>query len=492
MKVLLYPICHVTPHFETELEIAQTHLEKGDTVFFLVCKGELQTCLSNPEHIKSICIKCNSTINKGIQLLKNKNVTILDYPKIKIDYSKIPCNFLDIEELKKYTIDDSIEIGLNAASSLISLYNMEHKLNTKDFKNEIYVELCTAFYLYKIFDTYIFQKIKPDLIYIFNGRSTTSGPIVSLCKRINQPFFVHERGGQMGKYYLANNSTPHDISYAQKEIENLWIEGENSKYETGSRFYIDRRNRIVQGWYSFTKNQEKNSLPESFSKNRKNIAIFNSSIGEYAAVKGWENAIYIFGSEIDALKSILTFFKKNDSKIHFYLRVHPNLKGCNNSQTNDIYSLEKEFKNIEIIKPESNIDTYTLLENADIILVWGSTVGIEAVFWGKPVIQLGLSFYNNLNAVYIPESFDQLVEMINSDLKPKNTLGAIKYGYWELTRGTNYKYFSQENIYEGKFLNTRIQSSKLKYYFYLFFEIWTWKDIKRILRKIFLKRVGTS
>lgn len=489
MKVLFYPICFKTPHFETELELAQDHLIKGDTVFFLVCKGELQTCLMNPEHNKSICVKCNLTIKKGIKLLKNEKVKIIDYPKFKIDYSTIPHEFSDIEELKKYSIDDSIQIGLNAASSLISLFNMEHKLNTIEIKDIIYRELCTCYYLYNIFKTHIIQNIKPDIIYVFNGRLSTSGPIVSLCKKNNQPFIVHERAGQLGKYYLINNSIPHDVNYVQKEIENLWNDGDESKYETGSRFYEDRRNRVLQGWYSFTKNQERQSLPESFSKKRKNIAIFNSSIAEYASVKHWEKPIYVFESEIEALKSILSSFEKNESKIHFYLRVHPNLKNCSNSQTKDLYNLENEFKNIEIIKPESFIDTYALLENADIILVLGSTVGIEAAFWGKPVIQLGLSFYDKLDAVYIPESFEQLVEMLNSELEPKDKLGAIKYGYWELTRGKHYKYFNQENIYEGKFLNTRINNSKFKYYFYMFFKIWTLKDMNRIMKKIFSKNV---
>ena len=490
MKVLFFPTCHVTPHLETELEIAQTHLEKGDSVVFLVCKGELQTCLNNPEHLKSICIKCNSTVNYGLKLLGGKNVTRLDYPKLNIDYSTIPQEFEDIVELKEYKIDETIEIGLGAASSLISLNNREHKLNTKEFKYKIYRELCSSYYLYKTFVLSIIPEIKPDVLYIFNGRFSTSWPIVSLCKKINLSFFTHDRGGKMGKFLLVKNTILHDFSYFNDEIEKVWTEGDDSKYNTGSSFYLERRNRIVQGWYSFTKSQIKNSLPESFSKNRKNIAIFNSTIEEYAAVKGWEKFLYIYDNEIDAIKSILTLFKNDDNK-HFYLRVHPNLKGFNNTQTNDLHNLGKEFNNIEIIEPESPVDTYALLENSDIIIVLGSTVGIEAAYWGKPVIQLGLSLYNHLNSVYITRSIDQLEDLINSDLKPKDTLGAIKYGYWELTRGVQYKYFIQENIFEGKFLNKRIRPSIFKYLFFEILEIRSLTDIKKIIRKRFPKMVKT-
>jgi len=81
--------------------------------------------------------------------------------------------------------------------------------------------------------------------------------------------------------------------------------------------------------------------------------------------------------------------------------------------------------------------------------------------------------------------------LINSDLKPKDTLGAIKYGYWELTRGVQYKYFIQENIFEGKFLNKRIRPSIFKYLFFEILEIRSLTDIKKIIRKRFPKMVKT-
>lgn len=487
MEVLFFPTCHVTPHFETELEIAKIRLDQGDSVKFLVCNGELRTCLNNPEHLKSICIKCNSTIRNGLKLLESPNLRIINYPKNSIDYSKIPEEFNDIEELKKFKIDDSIEIGLGAASSLISHYNREHKLDTRQYKSEVYRELCTSYFLYMSFISYIIPEIKPDLLYIFNGRFSTSWPIVSLCKKTGLAFYTHERGGKMGNYMLVNNTIPHDYNWTMDDMEKVWNGGNVLKYEIGASFYSERRNRVVQAWYSFTTEQKMNSLPETFSKERKNIAIFNTTIEEYAAVKGWEKFIYLYDNEIDALKSVLNRFK-DDSHKQFYLRVHPNLKGYYNTQTSDLFKLDKEFSNVDIIKPESQVDTYALMEESDIIIVMGSTVGIEASYAGKPVIQLALSPYNHLDSVYIPRSVNQFFEMIDSDLKPKDTLGAIKYGYWELSRGIKFKYFVQEGIFKGKFLNKRIRPDTLKYLFYDILEIRSLTDIKKLIRRRFPKK----
>ncbi|MGE5457369.1 MAG: hypothetical protein ACM3RX_03350, partial [Methanococcaceae archaeon] len=417
-------------------------------------------------------------------LLSKEKLTILSYPDFIPDYSIIPSEFSKIEDLKQFKVDDTIEIGLSAASSLISQINKEHNLDTRKYKYEINRELKSSYYLYNTFSKYILPAIKPDIVYIFNGRFSTSWPLVSLCKKTNLTFFTHDRAGQMGKYILVKNTIPHDFDYFIEEMDKSWNDGNAENIQIGSKFFIERRNRITQGWYSYTTHQKYNALPKSFSKFKKNITIFNSTIEEYAAVKGWERFLYIFDSEIVAVRSILTYFREDKSK-QFYLRVHPNLKGFVNTQTSEIRLVSKEFDNIEVIHPESEIDTYALIDNSDIIIVLGSTVGIESVFWKKPVIQLALSPYNHLDAVYIPDSAEQLYHMIESDLQPKEQLGAIKYGYWEKTRGERFRFFVQENIFAGKFLNKKIQHSVFKFLFYRIIEIRSLSEVKRVILRYF-------
>jgi len=466
MRVFFYPIYHLTPHFETELELIQNHLIKGDEVVVMVCKSNLKTCFANPYHKIGLCLICRSTIKNGLNMIKHDNLKTINYPNIKIDYSQLPSQFSDIEELKKFE-HDNISLGLASASSLISRNNREHKLDTIVFKNESLTEIKNSFYLSEIFSKYVIPILKPDLVYVFNGRISTTAPIVDVCKNYQIDFITHERGGQIGRYWIIKNTIPHDINNVYREIEKLWestpiIERE----EWGNKFFNDRRNRIEQGWYSFTKEQKKELLPHRFSDGKKNIVFFNSTIEEFAAVKGWEKPLFLFSDEIDALKSICNYFKEDTSK-QFYLRVHPNLKGFDNSQVRDIMKLTLELPNLEIILPESPIDTYSLLDKSDLIITFGSTVGIESVYWGKPSIQLGMSFYNNLNAVYIPKTKDELFNLLNEDLAPKPKELALRYGLWELMHGEKFIFFNQTSLTSGTFKGKKIQFSiwaKLGYY----------------------------
>jgi hypothetical protein len=458
MKVVFYPIYCSTPHFETELELMKDHLESDDDVFTFVCNGELKTCFFNPYHERILCQYCRSRVKRGLALLNHKNHKICKYPKINIDYSNIPDIFPNIDSLKQFSLQ-GISVGLAAASSLISRNNREHRLDTITFSSETNREIKNSYYLSQIFDRYIIPEIKPDLVYIFNGRISITAPVVDVCKKNNIRFNTHERGGQINSYWLIKDTIPHDVENVYREIEEVSGKLTNTEFNNiGSKFYIDRRNRVEQGWFSFTTAQRSNLLPQSLSESRTNIMIFNSTIEEFAAVKGWEKPLFLFEDEIDALSTILDHYKDDRSKM-FYLRVHPNLKGFNNTQTRQLKELSEKFRNIELIAPESPIDSYSLLDKSDKVLTFGSTIGIEATYWNKPSIQLGMAFYNKTGSVYIPKTKEELYEMLDSNLAPLDRNGAYKYGIWELSRGIVFKYFKQTSLISGTFEGKKIESS---------------------------------
>ena len=83
----------------------------------------------------------------------------------------------------------------------------------------------------------------------------------------------------------------------------------------------------------------------------------------------------------------------------FYLRVHPHMKELpsSTSQLVDIQALSSRYSNVCVIWPEENIDTYALIDACEKILTFGSTVGIEATYWGKPSILADYAKFENFN-----------------------------------------------------------------------------------------------
>lgn len=452
MKVLFYSSYHVTPHIETELEIAQKLKEEGHDLYFLQCKGELGACFANPEHDYLGCKICISRVSNAYDRLQIPQKNRLTFPAVTPDLSSIPYHHLkDMEELKKLTYK-GWDIGMALASSIVS-YTRDHHPDLHTYKWYIEAGIKTAVLVYEA-TSRILDDLRPDVVYLFNGRFVEVRPLMRACEERDIIYFTHERGSTLHKYMLREREIPHSIEFAKTEIVELWGEGGKEKEDIGSKFYTDRRNRVIQNWHSFTAEQQLKKLPANFDNSRENIVIFNSSIDEYEGVAGFENPFYTDDNE--GIDKIVEAFHNDPSK-HFYLRVHPSLRGLRNTQVKEIEGFAKKHPNLTVIPAEEDIDTYELMDKADKVLTFSSTMGMESVFWKRPVILLSRAYYEDLDCFYKPTSKEHLIELINDKtLVPFNQYESLKYGYWCMNYGIDHRHYQAASVTKGTFDNKPI------------------------------------
>jgi hypothetical protein len=445
-KAIVYSTYYLTPHLETELELISLLMRERYETYVVRCFGELETCLANPLHEKSICEICIRKYDEGLKLcgLPKRRIIRLS----AVDNRKaieIPTDFSSVEELKSYEMD-GVDFGMAVIGTLISRFGKDHKLDTVKYRLQINKELRMSVNLYHSF-LLILEKHAPDVVYVFNGRFSTHRPIVRACEKRGVTFYTHERGGTNNRFVLRVNALPHELEPAKKEILALWDRGDNERIIIGKKFFEDRRKNFDQGWLSFTKYQEIGELPKTFDRSKKNIAIFNSTIEEYESIDCWKNPYY--KDETEGMRRLFDSFIGN-SGVQFYVRVHPNLAGYDNTQIREIREFEK-YPNVTLIMPESRTHSYSLLDSCDCVITYGSTIGVEACYWGRPSILCGRALYEDLDCCDIPKDHADLVRMLSRNPEPKNKEGAYKYGYWELAKGQAYKYFEPTGLFGGKF-----------------------------------------
>lgn len=417
MKVLFFSInnCWV-PHFETELEIMMNHLAAGDEVYVLTCGQNLLRCASNAQNTKLGCIKCKRRFWLGMKEvgLSSKNVFFLKKRISRKILSLIPETFENIEELRKFKLFN-VDFGLGVISSLISEWN-DHLFDPLQKKEDVYKGLISSVKIYLSLTEQL-SNLKPDLVYLFNGRLLDSRPALRACQQSGVKFYTHERGATADKYWLVDREWVHSLSNQKREIQDYWKNSnldENEKIRISQKWFLDRSKGIDQNWISFVKDQQEDALPCNFDNSLTNVVIFNSSIYEYDTVEDW--AWDLFKDEIDALISISKQFE-HDERFKFYLRVHPNLKGEENSQLRELHKLRQmNLKNLIIIDPNDEIDSYALMRVANKIIVFSSTLGVEACFCGKPAILVGRAIYEDLDCIYNPKTKAEFFELISTDL----------------------------------------------------------------------------
>jgi hypothetical protein len=453
MKVLFPPTYFPTPHLETDLELMAEYLAQGHEVYALQCRGELPTCFGNWEHRPAVCLECQGRFDKGMAILGSR-VKVIPMPASEAPPEGIPPEFADIDALKNFTWNGA-QIGLSAASTLITKHS-EHRFDTIAHRESVRREVSTAVRIFRAFkDTA--ERIKADHGVVFNGRLSTSLPAINACEQLGITYSTHERGGMLNRYWHVQNALPHDIDNATREIAMKWKSmPENDAVRRGAAFFIDRRARVEHSWHSFTKGQTQRQLPPGFDLSQHNISIFNSSIEEYAAVRCWPKPIKIYKDEIDAITQLVES-AADDPSIHFYLRIHPNLSGRDNTQTRQLRSLRGRFTNLSVIDAENSVDTYELMEQSAAVITFGSTTGVEACYWGKPSILLANALYENEDCVYRPADHEETMQLIRQrGLPARPQLGALRYGLWDLERGMPFRRFHPDSLMSGTFDGQRV------------------------------------
>lgn len=490
MNVLIAsPFAINTPHFETELEIAQNHIDAGDNIKILYCDGDLFACDVNADHNIPKCLICIDRRKRGIQLLSQKIETlrIVQSNLFEInEFVSLKKEFANFEELKKFTINN-FDIGYAVLSSLVS-FSREPSPNTIYNQDLIYRLLLSSLVTYKSTDFHLLHN-NIDRLYVFNGRYGPLRGIFRACQKNNVTCFLIERGSTLNHYSLYENELPHDIANTTALINNLWDKASNieKRDEQASNFFLNKIRNISPTWIAFTKDQKEGLLPTNWDNKKENIVLFLSSEDEFVAIGDkWENKFY--DTQTEGITRIASAFK-DDHNIHLYLRVHPNLINVKNKQTEEIKLLN--FPNLTVIPAESPISTYAVMQNASKVVTFGSSVGVEATYWGRPSILAGPSFYQNLQCTYNPQNHNELIDMLRSKLSPINKKGALKYGYYFQTFGIPFKYYKAKAIKKGSFKGVELNKSRFLLGLYIVLKIlfpldklFTYIDMLRLRRKI--------
>ena len=448
--VIFTPIVLWPVHLETDLEIAQRYLDQGWRVTFLQCFRGLPACGQNIDHNWIVCGKCISRFKRGIAWLGNGSVTVEDFLLLTEDERQ----FIDLLNEKSLStmaeirsiVVDGADIGLAALGSVISFLR-EPKPDVAAHRRLVVSHLQSAAMAFFSIRNQL-QRHRPDKFIVFNGRFAEVRGALRASQSLKVPTQVHERAGSLEKFSLTPDVSPHDLPVMKRIIETTYAEsllGEEEKTRIAHEWYEERRSSKPQNWYSFTAHQRNGHLPD-LAPDRCNVVIFNSSDDELEAFDEWRNPLY--ADQSDGIRRIADDLGKDD-RFRLFLRVHPNLKTSDNSQTREIAEIAEQFPEMTVISAASEVSTYNLIDACDVVIAFGSTVGIEAAFARKPVFLMGHSLYEDLNCCIIPKSHEEFIRLLHRlaeggrDMIPASEevdRGVVKYGFFNKMWGEEYRY----------------------------------------------------
>jgi len=459
LLVAFAPFAKWSPHFETDLEIVQSHLDMGGRAVVLTCAGELHTCEPNPEHRLSLCALCQSRCRQGIAWLRGPGLSWQSFHELDPGQQQYieqlrRREWRDIDEVKRFTIEGA-DIGLAAISSIVSL-SREPFPDIHACKKQLGEQLATAAMVYFSMSRKL-AIMKPDSFSVFNARFAALRPALRAAQQLGVTSYVHDRAGYNERFSLTKGTYPHDLEAIKQEIETCFTQAEPlsaAETSTARSWYEERRAGTEQNWYSFITKQRSGHLPADLDLGLFNLVVFNSSEDEFVAIEEWNNPYY--ANQNEALDMLLSDLAA-DKRIRCYLRVHPNMKGLGNSQISGIMKLAERHQNLRVIPADSPVSSYALVDVAGIVLTYGSTIGIEACYAGKPSVLMGRAMYEDLDVCVRLDSHEALVELIRSCASGKavalpagHQLGLVKYGHFNRMWGRPYAHVVPDGLFAAR------------------------------------------
>jgi hypothetical protein len=424
-------------------------------VLCVTCDGELRPCLTNAEQSRIRCLECRFST----ALLRHKTRDRRLVYRALSSYADMSASIeVDSREFVYSSLRDvraiehsGVNIGLGVVSSYASMTrNLNPALNR--WNRQFLDDSLRASARLVIMASRIFDEYKPDLVCLFNGRYVGLRPVLDLALKRNIPTKVLEHTFSTSREEVRKveflDSLPQDVEKITPIIEANWIQwtGERDKERVAADFFERRRNGATASDTAYTRNQSRELLPRDWDSARRNFVIFNSSEDEFFAIGDAFEKHRFFDDQLEGIR-YLAQRTASDPSIHLFLRVHPNLAGIPYRYHSSLASLSEQFANITVIGADSPISTYKLIAACEKVFVFGSTAGVEAAYWGKPVVLLGAALYQGLDVAYRPRTREELDSLTFSVLEPKQRLGCLKYALFLFgERGTPFRHVNFNNV----------------------------------------------
>ncbi len=405
----------------------------GIPVTFFVCMSGLNPCLlaAQRENLAAD-LPCKECIHLSKQMYQGLNTVPLTF--LPDNNLSNEVEGLELKALESFVYQD-VPLGELTLPSLRWIMRRHHLSGVRNAVQLYRKFICSAWSVYSQAKSWISAN-NPQSIVVFNGLQYPEAVVKWLGKNLNIPTFTHEIGLMPftaifteGEATACPIDLPDDFEMTPERNDCLDAYLSNrvqGKFTTaGIQFWPQMESLTPEFW----------NLARSF---RQIVPVFSNVIFDTSQ----KHANVVFSDMFHWLDEVKTLIEKNSETL-FVLRAHPDeiRPGKESLETVTDWVIRNRVNllpNVLYVGPDQYFSSYELIQNAKFVLVYNSTIGLEAAIMGAAVISGGQSRYTQVPITYFPQSveeFHQLVQkMLSEDdwqVPPKFQQTARKFMYYQ-------------------------------------------------------------
>lgn len=280
----------------------------------------------------------------------------------------------------------------------------------------------------------VIEDRQSSALVVFNGRFLHDAAAAAAGRHRGIPVLSCDYGGNDTDFDLTIDDT-HDWSALQSRMRDLyasWPDPERD--EVGARWFEDRRAHIDPRNALFVESQQPGRGIDRPIGSR--LVVYFSSSGDEISELDLDWSEYFHGQP-GALAALADVCRSR-SNVTLLVRTHPHKRMKPQRDVEEWHAVVEAAQPDIHLDEYSDVDSYTLMDQADVVVTYGSTTGVEAAYAGRPVIVMGPSAYGELGCATRVRNARELAACLD-DVPKGNLSGALAYGLMMQRRGFRYK-----------------------------------------------------
>lgn len=358
------------------------------------------------------CVMQSKALYAGVQVDREAgtHVNWFDFERDLELTSRI--SLLSVSELSTLQFQN-IPLGalcLPGLRWILRIHHLEDDENTRYLLREY---ILSAWNVARKFSDFLDQT-QPRAVVVFNGQFFPEATARYIAQKRGLRVITHEVGLQPATaYFTEGEATAYPIHIPDEFELN---EAQNAKLDAylAKRFQGDFTMAGVKFW------AEMKGLDEGFFKKAANfkqiVPIFTNVIFDTSQ----PHANTVFEDMFTWLDMALEVIRQNQDTL-FVIRAHPDETRVRKSSRETVEGwvnsreVQKE-PNIIFISPRETLSSYELIQKSKFVMIYNSTIGLEASILGAAVLCAGKARFTQYPTVFFPQTVDEVRETMQGFL----------------------------------------------------------------------------
>src|SRR6185503_14185405 len=422
---------------------------QGIPVVYFACEAGMSHCVLGTNRVNvrkappcKSCVYQSKTLYKNVPTFERSNVQHSISSVSWFDYQsntqlKNAIENLSVPDLKTFEWQN-IPLGalcLPGLRWILRIHNLSDDQATRYLLREY---ILSAWNVAQKFSKFL-DETRPRAVVVFNGQFYPEAVARYVAQQRGIRVITHEVGLQPASAFFTDGEATAYPIHIPDEFE--LNDEQNMKLDAylAKRFQGDFTMAGIKFW------AEMKGLDQSFLQKaagfRQIVPVFTNVIFDTSQ----PHANTVFEDMFDWLDLVLEVIKERPETL-FVIRAHPDELRVRKSSRETVAAwveasgADKE-PNVIFVAPNESLSSYELIQKSKFVMVYNSTIGLEASLIGKPVLCAGKARFTQYPTVFFPQTIEdarrkmkEFLEAETIDVPLEFKRNARRFLYYQLFR----------------------------------------------------------